>query len=272
MMVPNFDVKDKVFVITGAAGILCSEMARELAALGAKVALLDLKQEGAQAVVNEITAAAGAAIAVGCNVLDRASIEAAKDKVLETYGQVDCLVNGAGGNHPQASANAELSFFDIPQEALRFVTDLNFMGTLMPSQIFGRVMADQGFGNIINIASMAGIRPLTRVVGYGAAKAAVGNLTQWMATWFAENVSPEIRVNAIAPGFLITQQNYYLMVDKDTGGPTARGGHVLQQTPMNRYGKPEELVGPVVFLASPAASFITGVVLPIDGGFSIYSI
>lgn len=271
-MVPNFDLSGKVFVITGAAGILCSEMARELSELQCKVAILDLSFEKASKVADEICAAGGDAVAVACNVLDKSSVETAKDAVLAKYGRVDCLINGAGGNHPQASANDQLSFFDIPEEALRFVTDLNFMGTLTPSQVFGRVMAEQREGNIINIASMAGIRPLTRVVGYGAAKAAVSNLTQWMATWFAQNVSPDIRVNAIAPGFLITQQNYYLMVDKETGQPTARGAHVLQQTPMNRYGKPEELVGAVAFLASNAASFITGVVMPIDGGFSIYSI
>ena len=271
-MIPNFDLKDKVFVITGAAGILCSEMARELAEMGCRVGILDLSQERAQAVADEINQNGGKALAVACNVLEPTSIEAARDQILQAFGRVDCLINGAGGNHPQASASDSLSFFDIPEDAMRFVTDLNFMGTLMPSQIFGKVMAEQGFGNIINIASMAWIRPFTRVVGYGAAKAAVSNLTQWMATWFAENVSPDIRVNAIAPGFLITQQNYYLMVDKQTGEPTPRGAHVLQQTPMNRYGKPEELVGAVAFLASQAASFITGVVLPIDGGFSIYSI
>ena len=201
-----------------------------------------------------------------------ADLTAAKDAIMARWGRVDCLINGAGGNHPQASTNADTSFFDLPEEGLRYVFDLNCLGVVLASQVFGAVMADQGTGNIINIGSMAGIRPLTRVVAYGAAKAALTNLTQWMSTYFATEIHPNIRVNGIAPGFLLTEQNRFLMVDKETGEPTARGAHVLQQTPMGRYGQPEEMVGAVVFLSSEAASFVTGVMLPIDGGFASYAI
>lgn len=271
-MTPSFDIQDKVYVVTGGAGILCSEMAAALAEAGARVALLDLAGDRAEEIAAGIRAAGGDASGFACDVLKKESIAAARDAVLAEYGRVDCLVNGAGGNHPGATTNDEKSFFDIPEDAMQFVFNLNFMGTLLPSQVFGEVMARQKSGSIVNITSMAGIRPLTRVAGYGAAKAAVANFTQWLAAWFSKNVSPDIRVNAIAPGFLLTQQNYYLMIDKDTGESTPRGRHVLQQTPMNRYGRPEELVGAVVFLSSPAASFITGVVLPIDGGFSVFAI
>jgi NAD(P)-dependent dehydrogenase (short-subunit alcohol dehydrogenase family) len=271
-MIPSFDVRDKVFAITGGAGILCSQMARSLAEAGARVAILDLAADKAQALADEIVAQGGDAAGFGCNVLKRDDVEAACTAVTAHFGRVDCLINGAGGNHPQATADDTRSFFDIPEDAMQFVMNLNFMGTLLPSQVFGRVLADQGEGCIINIASMAGIRPLTKVVGYGAAKAAVANFTQWLATYMAQHVNPAVRVNAIAPGFLLTQQNYYLLVDRETGGSTPRGEHILQQTPMGRYGSPEELVGAIFFLASPSASFITGTVLPIDGGFSIYSI
>jgi NAD(P)-dependent dehydrogenase (short-subunit alcohol dehydrogenase family) len=271
-MIPSFDIKDKVFAITGGAGILCSEMARELALAGAKVAVLDLAGDKASALAAEIRDAGGVATGFACNVLEKESVTAARDAVLAEFGRVDCLINGAGGNHPRATANKDMSFLDIPEEAMQFVVNLNFMGTLLPCQVFGATLAQQKSGSIINISSMAAIRPLTMVVGYGAAKAAVSNFTQWLATWFAKNVSPDIRVNAIAPGFLLTQQNYYLLIDRETGESTPRGAHILAQTPMGRYGKPEELVGAVMFLASPAASFITGTVIPIDGGFSVFAI
>jgi NAD(P)-dependent dehydrogenase (short-subunit alcohol dehydrogenase family) len=271
-MIPSFDISGKVYVITGGAGVLCGEMARELGQAGARVALLDLAADKARATAAEIRAAGGDAEGFACNVLVKESIAEARDAVLARFGRVDCLVNGAGGNHPKATANREMSFFDIPEDAMQFVVNLNFMGTLLPSQIFGAALADQKSGCIINISSMAALRPLTMVVGYGAAKAAVSNFTQWLATWFAKNVSPEIRVNAIAPGFLLTEQNRFLLTDRETGESTPRGAHILQQTPMGRYGRPEELVGAVIFLSSPAASFITGAVLPIDGGFSVFAI
>lgn len=271
-MTPQFDIRDKVYVITGGAGILCSEMAKELAEAGAKVAILDLAGDKARAVAGEIRSRGGTASGFTCNVLKKTDIYAVRDAVLAEFGKIDCLINGAGGNHPKATTNDEVSFFDVPEEAMQFVFSLNFMGTLLPSQVFGETLAEQKSGCIVNISSMAALRPLTRVAGYGAAKAAVSNFTQWLATWFAQNVSPVIRVNAIAPGFLLTEQNYYLMIDRQTGDSTPRGRHVLQQTPMGRYGKPEELVGAVIFLSSDAASFVTGVVLPIDGGFSIFAI
>ena len=268
----SFDVTGKVYVITGGTGIICGEMARKLAAMGARVAILGRSLDKATALEKEIQSWGGEALGISCNVLDKASLVAAKDAILEKWGRVDCLINGAGGNHPQASTNADTSFFDLPEEGLRYVFDLNCLGVVLASQVFGSVMAEQGAGNIINIGSMAGIRPLTRVVAYGAAKAALTNLTQWMATYFATEVHPNIRVNGIAPGFLLTEQNRFLMVDKETGEPTARGAHVLQQTPMGRSGQPEEMVGAVVFLSSEAASFVTGVMLPIDGGFASYAI
>ncbi|MDD3243203.1 MAG: SDR family oxidoreductase [Eubacteriales bacterium] len=271
-MVPDFSVKGKVFVVTGGSGVLCSEMCRELNALGAKVAVLNRSAEKGQALADELNASGGDALAVSCDVTDEDAVRRARAVILEKYGRVDVLINGAGGNQPAATASDERSFFDLTPEALRGVMDLNFMGTLLPSQIFGETMAAQKKGSIINLASMAGIRPLTRVAGYGAAKAAVVNLTQWMATWFARNASAEIRVNAIAPGFFLTEQNRFLMTDRETGEPTPRGRHVLMQTPMERYGKPEELVGAVVYLASDASTFVTGACIPIDGGFAAFGI
>jgi NAD(P)-dependent dehydrogenase (short-subunit alcohol dehydrogenase family) len=271
-MKADFSVKGKIFVITGGAGILCSEMARQLCDHGAKLALLDRYGDRAEALAAELNAKGGEAFGLSCDVTDKLSIEAACNQVLARFGKVDTLINGAGGNRPEASTSPDRSFFDLPKPAIDGVFNLNLMGTVLPSQVFGKVMAAQGRGNIVNIASMSGIRPLTNVMGYSAAKAAVANFTQWLSTWFCLNVCKEIRVNAIAPGFLLTEQNRYLLADKETGMATPRGRHVIEQTPMGRYGDPEELVGAVIFLASDAASFITGAVIPIDGGFSTYSI
>ena len=277
-MKADFSVKGKVFAITGGAGILCGEMARQLSEHGAKVAVIDLFGDKAQKLADELNAKRGeaseASEAAGfaCDVTDKASVEACCAAVLAKFGRVDVLVNGAGGNRNDANTSPERSFFDVPKQALDGVFNLNLMGTVLPSQVFGRAMAAQGNGNIINVCSMSGIRPLTNVMGYSAAKAAVANFTAWLATWFCLNVSKEIRVNAIAPGFLLTDQNRDLLRDKATGQPTPRSAHIIAQTPMGRYGEPEELVGAVVFLASDASSFITGAVLPIDGGFSVYSI
>ncbi|MBC8528927.1 SDR family oxidoreductase [Christensenellaceae bacterium NSJ-44] len=271
-MVPNFDVKGKVFVITGAAGILCSEMARELGELGARVAVLDLNEERAKEVAKEICDKGGDALGLKANVLDKDSLTAARDAVLEKFGTIDVLINGAGGNRPDASTSPDLSFFDMPPEALRFVFDLNLVGAILSSQVFGKVLTDKKEGNIINISSMSALRPLTNVLGYSAAKAAVSNFTAWLAGHFALNYSPNIRVNAIAPGFLLTEQNRFLLKDKETGEMTPRAKHIIGQTPMGRYGTPEELVGAIVFLASDAASFVTGTVLCIDGGFGNFAI
>jgi NAD(P)-dependent dehydrogenase (short-subunit alcohol dehydrogenase family) len=273
-MKADFSVKDKVFAITGGAGILCSEMASQINEHGAKIAVIDLLADKAQKLADELNAKRGEATAsgFGCDVTDKASVEAACAAVLEKFGRVDVLINGAGGNKAEANTSPGRSFFDLPKQALDSVFNLNLMGTVLPSQVFGKAMAVQGSGNIINICSMSGIRPLTNVMGYSAAKAAVANFTQWLATWFCLNVSKTIRVNAIAPGFLLTDQNRDLLRDKATGEPTPRSAHIIAQTPMGRYGEPEELVGAIIFLASDASSFITGTVLPIDGGFSVYSI
>jgi NAD(P)-dependent dehydrogenase (short-subunit alcohol dehydrogenase family) len=271
-MSADFDIGGKVFAITGGAGILCSEMARQLSLQGAKIAVIDLFSDRACALAYELSSTGGDAVGIGCDVTDKGSVEKACAAVLERFGRVDVLINGAGGNKAEANTSAERSFFDLPLQAIEGVFTLNFMGTVLASQVFGRAMAGQGSGNIINICSMAGIRPLTNVMGYSAAKAAVANFTQWLATWFCLNVSKDIRVNAIAPGFLLTDQNRDLLTNRETGQPTPRSAHILTQTPMGRYGQPEELVGAVIFLASGASSFITGAVIPIDGGFSVYSI
>jgi len=266
-----FNISGKVAVVTGGGGVLCSAISKSLAKCGAKVAVLDLFVEGAQKVVDEIKADGGEAIAVKCDVLDKKSIEVAADVVLGAYQRVDILINGAGGNKKQATTGAESSFFDLPADAVQLVFNLNFIGTLLPSQVFGKLMAAQKDGNIINISSMNSFRPLTRVPAYSAAKAAISNFTQWLAVHINQEYSPNIRVNALAPGFFLTEQNRFLMTDEKTGELTPRGKAVIGHTPMNRFGDPADLAGTVIWLLSPASSFVTGVVVPIDGGFSAFS-
>jgi NAD(P)-dependent dehydrogenase (short-subunit alcohol dehydrogenase family) len=203
-------------------------------------------------------------------VLDRGDLERAADETVKAFGRVDFLINGAGGNHPKATTSAEVPFFELPEDAVRFVFDLNFMGTFLASQVFGRVMAERKEGVILNIASMNALRPLTRIPAYSAAKAAVANFTQWLAVHMAQEYSPKIRVVSIAPGFFLTEQNRFLLLD-ERGELTERGKKIIDHTPMGRFGAPEDLIGAVVWLLSPAASFVTGVVIPIDGGFSAYS-
>jgi len=267
----DFDIKDKVAVITGGAGILCAEMAKGLAAHGARIALLDLMEDKAREVAEDIKHSGGNAIALGCDVLNKESIQSAAQAVLDQYGTVDILINGAGGNKADATTGGDKAFFDVPEEAVKWVFNLNLMGTILPTQVFGKIFAERKAGCVVNISSMAAFTPLTRTLAYSAAKAGVSNFTQWMATHFNQEYSPHIRVNAIAPGFLLTQQNEYLLVDKETGEPTERGAKIIAGTPMGRYGKPEELTGAVLFLCSPAASFVNGVVLPVDGGYAAYS-
>ncbi|NLX64399.1 MAG: SDR family oxidoreductase [Clostridiaceae bacterium] len=266
----NFSLKDKVAVITGGAGIICSTIGREMAEMGVKVALLDMAEDKAKEIAEEINAAGGEAIGVKVNVLEKASIQEACDIVMKRFGRVDILINGAGGNKPAATTSSELSFFDLPEDALQWVLNLNLLGSVYPSQVFGRIMVSQDSGSIVNISSMAAYTPLTNTIAYSAAKAAISNFTQWLATHMNQNYSKKIRVNAIAPGFLLTQQNYYLLCKED-GSPTERGQKVLNRTPMGRYGEPVELVGGIVYLCSDAASFVNGIVLPIDGGFLAYS-
>lgn len=265
----NFDISGQVAVITGAGGIICGVMAREMAKKGAKVALLDLFVENAQKIADEINAAGGDAIAVKANVLDRASLEEARDAVVAKYGHIDILINGAGGNKKQATVSPELDFFHLDVDAFKWVFDLNVTGAVLTTMVFGELLAKQGSGNVINIASMATYHPLTNTVAYCGAKAAVANFTEWMATHFNQNYSKNIRVNAIAPGFLLTTQNRFLM-QKENGTPTDRGQRVLNKTPMGRYGDPEEMAGPVIWLCSEAASFVNGAVIPVDGGFSAF--
>ncbi len=271
---------NKVCVVTGAGGVLCSSFAEELARNGAKVALLDLNKEAAQAVADRINAAGGTAIAVCCNVLNKDSIEAAYAEVNAAFGLVNILINGAGGNNPKGTTDKEYyedgdldveglkTFFDLDPDGVRFVFDLNFAGTLMPTQVFAKDMAKAKDGIIINISSMNAFTPLTKIPAYSGAKAAISNFTQWLAVHFAK---VGIRVNAIAPGFFLTKQNEALLKNAD-GSYTARSHKILNATPMGRFGEADELLGTLMFLTdSTKSGFITGVIIPVDGGFSAYS-
>ena len=272
------DFTDKVVVVTGAGGVLCSFFAKEFARAGAKVALLDLNVDNAQGYADEIVAAGGIAKAYKANVLELPSLQAAKDAVVADLGPVDILVNGAGGNNPRATTDNEYhetdlpegtkTFFDLDQSGIEFVFNLNFLGTVLPTQVFAKDMVGRPGANIINISSMNGFTPLTKIVAYSGAKAAISNLTEWLAVHFAH---VGLRVNAIAPGFLVSKQNQALLFNED-GTPTPRTGKILGSTPMGRFGEPQELIGGLLFLADDkAASFVNGVVLPIDGGFNAYS-
>lgn len=266
----TFDIQDKVIVATGGGGVLVGTMARGLASEGARIAILDLFPEKAQAVVDDIIAAGGEAFALKADVLDKSSLEAARDAILVHYGRIDALINGAGGNKAQATTSPDLSFFDLPQDAFQWVFNLNFIGTLLPSQVFGKVMSGQGRGVILNVSSMSAFSPLTRTPAYSAAKAAVSNFTQWLAVHLAQEYTPDLRVNAIAPGFFLTEQNRFLLLDGN-GELTARGKTIIDHTPTGRFGDPDDLLGAVQWLLSPASSFVTGIVLPVDGGFSAFS-
>ena len=266
-----FDVSGKVIAITGGGGVLCGTMARALAGMGAKVAVLDLSEPAAAKVVANIAAAGGAGLAVKCNVLDKNSVIEAQNQVSAKLGPVDVLINGAGGNKKEATTSPEMSFFDMPADAMRFVFDLNFIGTLLPTQVFAREMAERGTGIILNLSSMASLQPLTKVAGYSAAKAAVNNFTQWLAVHMCQNYATDIRVNAIAPGFFLTEQNRFLLTDEKTGELTPRGKTIIEHTPMGRYGQADELIGTVLWLLSDASKFVTGIVVPIDGGFAAFS-
>ncbi len=266
-----FDFAGQVVVVTGGGGVLCSSMAQALAQAGARVAILDLRLEAAQAVCDAIQAAGGEALAVQCDVLDKASVENAAQAVQDVFGPANILINGAGGNQKQATVGPDQSFFDLPVEAVQWSFNLNCIGTLLPCQVFGKDMVQQKRGVILNISSMNAYRPLTRIVAYSAAKAAVTNFTQWLAVHMAQNYSTQIRVNAMAPGFLLTEQNRYLLTDQATGELTPRGQQIIAHTPLGRFGQPEDLLSTMFFLLSPASALITGIVVPIDGGFTAYS-
>ena len=275
----NTDLTGKVAVVTGAGGVLCGMFARALAACGAKVALLDLNEAAAWAIADEIVAEGGVAKGYKTNVLDKTSLAEVHERTLADLGPCDILINGAGGNNPRATTDKEYyepgdidaetkSFFDLEQSGVEFVFNLNFIGTLLPTQIFTQDMLGRKGCNIINISSMNAYTPLTKIPAYSGAKAAISNFTQWLAVHFSKE---GIRVNGIAPGFFSTAQNAKLLFNED-GTPTARTGKILAATPMGRFGESEELLGGLLFLVNnEAAGFITGVVLPIDGGFSAYS-
>jgi len=266
-----FDLSGKTAVVTGGGGVLCSAICCALANAGAKVAILELREEKGREVAARISESCGNALPIQCNVLDKASVSSAARQVLDNFGQVDILINGAGGNKPQATTTPEVSFFDLPEDAFQWVFNLNFIGTVLPSQVFGRCMAEARQGVILNISSMNSFRPLTRIPAYSAAKAAVSNFTQWLAVHMAQEYSPAIRVNAIAPGFMLTDQNRFLLTDKNTGELSPRGQSIIAHTPMGRFGSEDDLLGTVLWLVSPAAAFVTGIVVPIDGGFSAFS-
>lgn len=266
----NFDVADKVAIVTGGYGVLGGSIAKSLAKAGAQVAVVGRQQEKLQRFCAEIESAGGRAIALKANVLEKNELEKAKVKLLQKCGRIDILINAAGGNMKGATIMPEQSIFDLSMEDFEKVTKLNLDGTVLPSLVFGKQMAEQGQGSIINISSMAAQQALTRVVGYSASKAAVENFTKWMAVEMAFRFGEGIRVNAIAPGFFIAEQNRKLLLNED-GSYTDRGNTIIQNTPMRRFGKPEELNGVIQWLASNAASFVTGVVIPIDGGFGAFS-
>lgn len=271
------DLTGKTAVVTGGSGVLCSAMAKALAECGANTVIIGRRPEHAQTVADEIRAAGGRALAIGCDATDKAQLEKAREQVLEVFGTPTILVNGAGGNRPEATTDDEMyapagesvrRFFDLDEQSIRSVFDLNYLSVLLASQVFARDMANQPGACIVNISSMNAFRPLTKIPAYSGAKSAVSNLTMWLATYFAP---VGLRVNAIAPGFFITNQNRGMLFDGE-GRPTPRTEKILAATPMNRFGSPEELIGALLFLVSPEASgFVTGVVLPVDGGFSAYS-
>lgn len=265
-----YDFSDKTIVITGGTGALGGEMACALVGCGAKVAVLDRNPNLPEELKKPMDAGPGKYLVAYADVLERALLESAAEKILSEYGRADILINCAGGNHPDATTSPDNSFFDLPPDALKFVFELNLLGTILPSQVFGKQMADQGEGVILNMSSMNAFKPLTRVVGYAAAKAGVSNFTQWLAVHMAQNFDPQIRVNALAPGFFIGKQNRALLLNED-GSLTPRGQTIIDHTPMGRFGKPEELLGTVLWLLSPASSFVTGIVVPVDGGFSAFS-
>jgi NAD(P)-dependent dehydrogenase (short-subunit alcohol dehydrogenase family) len=266
-----FDLSGKVIVITGGGGVLGAEMAAGLAAAGATIVVLGRTVASLQKVVDRIKKDGGKALAVACDVLDKAKVEAAKDQILAAYGKIDVLINGAGGNKKEATTGPDMPFFDMPADAIKYVFDLNFLGSLLPSQVFGKEMTKAGAGVIINVSSMSAFSPLTKVGTYSAAKAAINNFTQWLAVHFCQNYSKNIRVNAIAPGFFLTEQNRFLLTDQATGKLTPRGETIIAHTPMSRFGEANELLGAMIWLCSDASKFVTGIVLPIDGGFNAFS-
>lgn len=266
-----YNFKNKTAVVTGGTGVLGGEIACALVGCGANVVVLDRNPNLPDALKQPLDAGPGKYMVAYADVLDRALLESARETIAAAFGDIHFLINAAGGNHPQATTNPERAFFDLPREALDFVFDLNLVGTILPSQVFGRAMAERGEGVILNLSSMSAFTPLTRIPAYSAAKAGVSNFTQWLAVHMAQEYSPHIRVNALAPGFFLTKQNRFLLTDEQTGELTPRGKQIIAHTPMGRFGNPEDLLGTVLWLLSPASAFVTGIVVPVDGGFSAFS-
>lgn len=271
MLTELMDITGKVAIVTGGTGTLCAEICRGLITSGVKVVVIARNPEKIDALVAELIEMGGEALGIPADVLDKEALIGAREIVLAQYGKIDILINGAGGNRADAyTLPNERTFFDLPQEALQWVFDLNFMGTVLASQVFGEVIAQQQNGVILNVSSMASYQPLTRVVAYAGAKAAVNNFTHWLAVYMALEHSPQIRVNAIAPGFFLSDQNRNLLYDAGTDNLSKRGQQIIDHTPMGRFGKPDDLLGAVMWLLSDASRFVTGIVVPIDGGFMAY--
>jgi len=266
-----YDFNGKTFAVTGGAGTLGSDVAVTLAGCGADVMILDLNLTRLSAIKESLGPRADQVDGLQADVLDRESLMEAGAAISERFGALYGLVNAAGGNNPRATVSADMSFFDIPEEGMRFVFDLNLLGTIMACQILGKQMVETGEGVILNYSSMNAFRPLTNIAAYSASKAGVTNFTAWLAVHMAQNYSNRIRVNAIAPGFFLSEQNRFLLIDEETGELTRRGSQIIEHTPMGRFGDPEDLLGTVLWLLSPAASFVTGITVPVDGGFSAYA-
>lgn len=267
----DLGLRDKHAVITGGGGAILGETARVLAAEGAAVAVWDLSLEAAQSVAAEITDSGGRAVAVACNATDRDSVRSAVKTTYEAFGSIEILINGAGGSRPQTTTAPDRLFFDIDPTDMRAVMDLNYLSTVICCQEVGRLIAASGAGAIVNVTSIAGVIPLTAAIAYSNAKAAANSLTQWLAVHMAQNYSPKIRVNAIAPGFVLTEQNRFLLIDAKTGQPTPRGKRVTDVVPMARYGTPREIADVIAFLVSEQARFMSGSVVVVDGGLTAFA-
>lgn len=267
----NHHLEGKTAVITGAGGAICGHIARALAKEGVKTAIWDISEHAAEKTAQEIVARSGEAVAVLCDACSKESVSAALKETLAAFGTVDILINGAGGSRKETTTSDELAFFDISPDHMNKVLALNYASAVIPSQAVGRIFAEKKSGVILNISSIAGILPLTRAVSYCDGKAAVNSFTRWLAVHMAREYSPDIRVNAVAPGFMLTDQNRFLLTDEKTGDMTPRGKQILQSVPMARYGEPQEIVGAALWLVSEAAGFVTGAVIPVDGGYTAFS-
>ncbi len=267
----SFELEGQVAVITGGAGILCSEMAKAIGECGGKVVILDISEELLKNLSKELEKMGIEYLTIKTDILDKENLKRAAKETLNKFGKVDILINGAGGNKADATTSPNLSFFDLPEEAVKFVLNLNFLGTFLTSQVFGKIIAEKGEGIILNISSMNAFVPLTKIPAYSAAKAAISNFTQWLATHMSQNYSTKIRVNAIAPGFFLTEQNRFLLMEKDNKTFTKRGKTIIEHTPMKRFGTPKDLLSTVLWLISPESEFVHGAIIPVDGGFSAFS-